>query len=68
MEVECVEKQEMKAEYQRQQTREGREALRVRRELGEIFSKVLNRPFRVGVVRPLVDGRTGETTGYFIAE
>ena len=63
-----VEQQELKAEYQRQQTHEGQEALRVRRELAAIFSKVLNRPLRVGVVRPLVDGRTGETTGYFIAE
>lgn len=63
-----MEKQELEAEYQRQQTHEGREDLRVRRELAAIFSKVLNLPLRVGVVRPLVDGRTGKTTSYFIAE
>lgn len=63
-----VEQQELKAEYDRQQTHEGREALRVRRELVAAFSKVLNRPLRVGVVQPLIDSRTGKTTSYFIAE
>lgn len=43
--------QELKAEYDRQQTHEGQEALRVKREMAAKFSKLLNRPFKVGTIQ-----------------
>ena len=63
-----LELNELKRKYEKQQTHEGQEALRVKRELAERFSKMLNKPMKVGVFSALKDGRTGETTGYFIAE
>lgn len=60
--------QELKAEYDRQQTHEGQEALRVKREMAAKFSKLLNRPFKVGTIQPIKNYITGETTNYFIAE
>lgn len=63
-----VDQKELRREYEKQNTREGQEALRVKRELAARFSVVLNRPFEVGVIQPLRDGKTGEITRYFIAE
>ena len=63
-----VDQKEMGREYGRQMTHEGQEALRVKRELAARFSVVLNRPFKVGVIQPLRDGKMGEITRYFIAE
>ena len=63
-----VDQKELRMEYEKQNTHEGQEALRVKRELAARFSSVLNRPFEVGVIQPLKDGKTGETTKYFIAE
>lgn len=63
-----VDLKEMRREYERQQTHEGQEALRVKLELATRFSVVLNRPLKVGVIQPLRDSKTGEITRYFIAE
>lgn len=63
-----MDQQTMKEEYEKQQTREGQEALRVKRELAAQFTKVLNRPFRIGVIQPLKNSKTGEIAQYFIAE
>lgn len=60
--------QEMKEEYKHQQTHEGREAVRVRRELAAKLSMILGRPMKTGVINALIDGNTGKTTRYFIAE
>ena len=60
--------QQMKAEYERQQTHEGQEALRVKRELAAKFSGLINRPMKAGIVQPMRNGSTGKITGYFIAE
>ena len=58
----------LKAEYERQQTHEGQSALMMKRNLAEQFSKVLNKPMKIGVVQPLINAQTGKTTKYFIVE
>ena len=63
-----MDQQKMRQAYEKQQTHEGREALRVRKELAQRFSVVLNRPMKVGLISALRDGETGEIARYFIAE
>lgn len=53
--------------YLYQQTPAGQKELQAKREMKARFSKIVPLPGQIGLVRPLIDQRTGQTR-YFIAE
>lgn len=54
--------------YLHQQTPAGQVELQAKREMKARFSKIVNMPGQIGMVRPLIDQRTGQVIRYFIAE
>lgn len=60
---------EMKKEYERQQTPEGRKALEIKRELANSFAKITGKkPREIGAIQAMKNGKTGLIDHYYIAE
>lgn len=59
--------EELHKMYLQQQTPAGQVQIQAKREMKARFSKIVNMPGQIGIVRPLINQKTGETR-YFIAE
>ena len=60
---------EMKKEYERQQTPEGKKALEIKRELSRKFARITEKaPREIGTIQPMKNGKTGLIDRYYIAE
>lgn len=65
----CMTQAEMKKEYERQQTPEGKKALAIKRELSKEFAQITGKkPREIGAIQPMKNGRTGLIDRYYIAE
>lgn len=59
--------EQLKQIYLHQQTPAGKKEIQAKREMRSRFSKTVPMPGQLGIVRPLHNQKTGETT-YFMAE
>lgn len=55
-------------EYKKQQTEEGQQALRVKKNLARKICKIAKIKLQVGEIRPLINAKTGQVIQYFIAD
>ncbi len=58
----------LEREYLRQQTPEGKAAIKVKREMLKRFENIDGKHRQVGVIQPLIDTRTGKVMQYFVVE
>lgn len=59
--------QQYMKEYKKQQTEEGQQALRVKKNLARKMGEIANAKLQVGEICPFINAKTGQVMQYFVS-